>query len=124
MVARKLPTQMIARSLAPEDIRRRDYVAALYETWQILPCVIDGALRDVEPISVSLLPYPTAAPYRVVAVCLPFVFVEDAFGGGTSLDVRGVRLVRVGDRYAKRVWQALRSNGRRRCKRRRAKRRR
>ncbi|TWT98030.1 hypothetical protein Pla108_21850 [Botrimarina colliarenosi] len=100
----------LAKPLAPEDVRRGDYVAVLSEEYEYpaFAWLCDHSLtsRD-ELIRIRLRPRETEAPLRVVAACLPFVYVKPPKGDGRTLDLRSVRLVRLDRGYAQRVCRAV-----------------
>lgn len=100
----------LAKTLAPEDVRRGMYVAVLDQEYQY-PAIVwtcDDQMSDREEvIRVRLRPQDTEAPLRVCDACLPFVFVEPPRGKPSTLDLRSVRLVRIDRGYAKRVWKRL-----------------
>ncbi len=102
----------LAKTLAPEDVRRGDYVAVLSEEFEYAKFAwsCDLPLADAEQIiRVRFRPRETTGPLRVIDACLPFVFVKPAKGEGQTLDLRSVRLARLDRAYAKRVWKALAS---------------
>jgi len=102
----------VATPLAPEDIRRDQYVAVLDELHQFLPlrCVDEPDLHPPKPLSARFLPF-YVEPLTVIDVCLPFVAVRCPEGCVTMLDVRRCRLGRLRGRFARRV---LRQSRRRR----------
>ncbi|MFM9956526.1 MAG: hypothetical protein ACKVZJ_00480 [Phycisphaerales bacterium] len=89
-----------AREVAPEDIRRGDVVAVLRELDERVPFVCEDQYRTDTQIGTVrawiLPPYPRA--YRVLALSLPFVYVVDDEGDKRLLDLRQVRLARLGGR--------------------------
>lgn len=102
---------LLAVVVAPEDVRRGDFVAVLSETIEVpsffwndtLPCARGELVR------VRRVPTEDRAPLKVKAVCLPFVFVKQWNGQYQTLDVRLVRLVRLERPYAKTVWKSLKA---------------
>lgn len=114
------PPPTLAKTLAPEDVRVGDDVAVLDQEWEWPAhyCYDDPPLGAGPVVRVRLRPHEASPPLRVVAVCLPYVFVEPPRGDAVTLDARSVRFVRLDRRYAKRVRRSLkRCVGRKRRKR-------
>lgn len=85
-----------AREVAPEDIRRGDFIALLHELDENVPFLTAGdqCTAPVRVVRVWLLPrYPQA--FRVLAVSLPFVLIEEHDNDKRLLDVRQVRIARL-----------------------------
>lgn len=101
----------VSRPLAPEDVRPGDYIAVATEIFEHLPCHFGRAesVGPPAPLRVAWTPCDAGAPYRVSAVCLPFVLAQDADGAGRTLDVRRHRLVRLTERYGKKAFKRLRT---------------
>jgi len=101
----------LAKALAPEEIRRGDFVTPLYvvSEWPSWYWDDDDALhpRD-ELVRIRSTPCDEATPLEVIGVCLPFVLVETPQRDGKTLDVRRVRLARLDRTFAKRTRRALR----------------
>lgn len=89
---------MSARPIAPDDLRRGQYVAVLHEIrdYHYVNCE-SGTLRSAR---VSVTPPYTDYPVKVASVCLPYVFVEEANGDTDILDVRLNALALVPARFA------------------------
>ncbi len=101
----------IAARVAPEDLRRGDFVAILSEIieWpSFLWTETEPYSRD-EPVRVRRLDTEDRAPLKVKAICLPFVFAKLPNGQFRTIDIRLARLVRLERGYAKMVWKALRT---------------
>ncbi len=103
----------LAKPLAPEDVRVGDYVAPLEWTVQWpswMWCGDDSWSNDRTAVirAVWLPPGERQQPQKVLAACLPLVFVKSATGECETLDLRQVRLARLDCRYAKIVWRSLR----------------
>jgi hypothetical protein len=93
---------IMARSLAPEDIRVGAYVVTLHLQSQFL---LFNELPTGEPEiivhPVVRRPCETQLPRKVVSVCLPFVVVRNHERKTEMLDARSVRLARVSKEFAK-----------------------
>jgi len=100
----------MAATVAPEDVRRGDYVTVLNEVvefpswfWCELP-----SHAPEEPVRIRIMSIEAGTPLKVQAICLPFVFVRHPDGRLEAIDVRRVQLVRLGRSYARTVCKALR----------------
>ncbi|MEM7456972.1 MAG: hypothetical protein AAF456_21690 [Planctomycetota bacterium] len=99
----------VARMTAPEDVRVGDYIALLTETcqyptffWNTLD---NNVLPPEDPVLIKYKPHPDDGPYKVLSVCLPFVFVEQPNGCTRIFDVRQCELARVSDDFARMVFK-------------------
>src|SRR4051812_12943336 len=102
-----------AARVAPEDLRRGDFVAVLSEILEVPPFCWNDTLPSGQGELVRLRRLPTKdrVPLKVKAICLPFVFVKLPRGQFQTIDVRLASLVRLDKAYAKTVWKSLRSPG-------------
>jgi hypothetical protein len=99
----------VAATVAPEDLRCGDYVAILHEVVQ-LPSFFwrDAlALEPHEMVKMRCIPEGNGTPLKVEGLCLPFVFVKSPLRQWKTIDVRQVQLVRLRNKYAKKVWATL-----------------
>ena len=94
---------MIAQTVAPEDLRKGQFVAVLRRVIECFPFYCDEhrpVEERVRPVPVSFLPGGMPAVYRVEAVCVPFVLVERLGSGkARTLDLRRVQLASVDARF-------------------------
>lgn len=100
----------LAKALAPEDVRRGDYVTPLYVVAEVPSywwCDEWNHPRD-QPIRIRLTPPCQGIPLKVRSICLPFVLVKSATGDERSIDLRNCQLARLGKSHAKRVWKGIR----------------
>lgn len=105
------PATSLAVSVAPEDLRRGDFVGVLSEIVEVpsyLWCESALATPD-QMIRYRRLADEGGVPRRVKAICLPFVFVKLPSGDYQTIDLRSTELVRLDRRYAKVVWKSQRS---------------
>ncbi len=111
MKARGVDTDVAttAATVAPEDLRRGDYIAVLSEIVEVPSFFWSDSLSAArsELVRLRRLPTEDRVPLKVKAICLPFLFVKPPVGPHQTLDVRLVSLVRLEKRYAKHVWKAL-----------------
>ena len=99
----------LAKALAPEEIRRGDFVAMLYMVAEYPSWYWDDALQSREdPVRVRLMPGCEPQPLKVRRVCLPFVLVKTPEGARRTLDVRRFRLARLDRGFAGAAWKAYR----------------
>ncbi len=99
----------VAAMVAPEDLRRGDFVAVLSEVVELpsfLWCETLATDRS-ELVRLRRLPTDDRAPLKVKAICLPFIFVKLPKGQFRTIDVRLTSLVRLEKNYAKTVWKTL-----------------
>jgi hypothetical protein len=107
----------LAKGLAPEEIRRGDFVAPLYvvhewPSW-FWCCGDDSLYPREELVRTRSMPGEEAAPLKVIEICLPFVLVETAQREGKTLDVRQMGLARLDRRFARKARRAFRRRARR-----------
>lgn len=103
------PTSL-ARPIAPDDLRRGEYVAVLHEVCELPSfwCSDSGLMAPDQVIEITYRPLPEdREPLKIVALCLPFVFVKRPNGEHRTLDIRGCALVRLDREYARAVWKGL-----------------
>ena len=109
----KSEARMLARPLAPEDIRPGYHVAVLYVIGEHLSCAAlnEPSWRRVEPVRVQWLPplWIGRHPMKVIEVCLPYVLVKEADGDYQTLDVRRYRLARVTRKFGKAAFERVRA---------------
>ncbi|MBX7166831.1 MAG: hypothetical protein K1X74_10910 [Pirellulales bacterium] len=111
MTTRPLHTEcsFLAASIAPEDLRRGDFVAVLSEIVELPSFLWNDTWpsgRD-ELVRLRCLPAEGRIPQKVKAVCLPFVFVKLPCGKFQTIDIRLTKLVRLEEEYARTVWKAM-----------------
>jgi len=110
----------LAETVAPEDLCVGDYVAILNEINEypsFLWCRDPELNPPHEPIRVQWRACDGGKPFKVRAVCLPFVLLKNPNGKHKSIDIRGVQLVRLSREYAKRTWSVMRKKRKRRRRR-------
>jgi hypothetical protein len=107
--------ESLAKALAPEEIRRGDFVAPLYVIgeWPSWYWDDDALHSREEPVRVRLTPFDEARPLKVRRVCLPFVLVRTPAGEERTLDVRRFRLARLHRKFAGAAWRAYRKAAKR-----------
>jgi hypothetical protein len=96
--------------VAPEDLRRGDFIAVLSEIVELPSFLWTETLPSARDKLVRLRRLPTEdrAPLKVKAICLPFIFVKLPSSQFQTIDVRLASLVRLEKDYAKTVWKLLR----------------
>jgi hypothetical protein len=101
----------LAKALAPEDIRRGDFVTPLYVIAE-MPSFwwrCDGyTLPADQPVRIRLTPSTEGAPLKVRSVCVPFVLAKTACGELRTLDLRTCQLARLNRAHGKQAWKAVR----------------
>ena len=100
----------LSKTLAPEDVRRGQYVTVLNELWEI-PSFFwcDGvlSLAPEAPVRMQLLAREAGVPLKVKRICLPFVLAKHPRGAMRALDLRRCQLARLEGEYARAAWRAL-----------------
>ena len=101
----------LARPLAPEDVRRGDYVVLLYEiieypSWYWCDDATFAAREEV--VRICHTPRDEPTPLKVRSACLPFVLVAQPCGRQRSLDLRRCRVARLDKRFARTAWKGCR----------------
>jgi hypothetical protein len=99
----------LARVVSGEDLNIGDDVAVLNESIEFPSCFWDcdfGALSPYEPVRVRYSSRNPGVPYRVEAICLPFVFLKSPDKTHRTIDTRLVQLVRLSGEYARCVRKA------------------
>ena len=101
---------MLAARVAPEDLRRGDFVAVLSEIVQIPSFLWSATLSCAqdELIRLHMLPTEDRVPLKIKSICLPYIFVKQPGGEFQTLDVRLASLARLEKSYANTVWKSLR----------------
>ena len=88
----------VAATLAPEDVARGEFVALLNITYELPTYMWDAAqalLPVDELVRLQMIPSDAGTPLRVFGICLPFVYVKNAAGELTTLDLRRQQIVRL-----------------------------
>ena len=93
-----------AKLLHPEDISVGDDVTLAIESYDypsFVWCMTDPAIMPPDQtIRLSFIPSEVSKPFKVVAVCLPFVLCEKVDGKFRTFDVRKVQLMRLAPGFA------------------------
>jgi hypothetical protein len=102
----------VAKALAPEDIACGDYLIATRVDVELVPCPDADSVRTggVGVVRLSLTPW-NLGPWRVLAVNLPAVLVEDVKGAREIMDSRRWRFARVAPAFGKRAFKAIGKKG-------------
>jgi hypothetical protein len=67
-----------------------------------------AALPADELVRIPYKPSDAGQPYKVIAVCLPFVYVKRPKGGVNVIDTRQQQLVRLDPDRSRSVWKQMR----------------
>lgn len=101
----------LAASVAGEDLCVGDDVAILNQILEFPSFLWDydaAILSPHEWVRIPRAARGAGTPFRVRAICLPFVFLKAPNGKSRTVDIRQVQLVRLDKSYAKLVRKALR----------------
>jgi hypothetical protein len=100
----------VATRIAGEDIAKGDYVTILSEIIE-LPSYLWSNSAISQPVDelvrLRYLPSEAGAPYKVVAVCLPFVYAKAPKGNLTAFDTRQQQLVRLDRDNGRSLWKQM-----------------
>ncbi len=100
-----MTTKTLSRRIrAPEDIRVGDYVVKSLTHYQLVPSCLEASVTGeaIEPIRLTGWSCAAGEPYKVLAVCLPFVVVRCCtYNVRESIDTRQHVLMKVTKAYAK-----------------------
>jgi len=101
----------VAARIAGEDIAKGDFVTILSEIIE-LPSFLWScsglSLPTDEPVRSRYLPRAAGEPHKVVAVCLPFVYVRRPKGKLIAFDTRQHQLVRLDRDNGRSLWKQMR----------------
>ncbi|MGI9515586.1 MAG: hypothetical protein ACR2NP_00950 [Pirellulaceae bacterium] len=122
MVQKTVNTQIadsacpVASLVAGEDIRVGEYYAQMSLTCEYpsycWPFTDPSTTRVDEPVRITYRSGVANGPYRVKAICLPFVLVKCPSGSRLLLDLRHSQLARVDIKFARQVWKAQKKDDR------------
>ena|SRR5208283_1533592 len=101
-----------ASRVAGEDLACGDYVSLLNETVDLPSFLWDScgaALLPHELVRLRVIPANAGHPRKVIAICLPFVYVKTPSGEMAVIDTRRTQLVRLNRKCAKVIWKELQS---------------
>lgn len=109
---KEFQTTVVAR-LSGEDIQKGDFITVSTEMMEMPSffwCCSDTALPVDEPVRLRFVPEAAGQPFKVVAVCLPFVYAKNSSGKLTTFDVRQQQLVRLDRSCARKIWKRLKAS--------------
>ena len=98
----------VAARIAGEDIKPGDFVTVLNELreWPSFMWSCSGiSMPHDELVSIRCMPFDAGEPHKVIAVCLPFVYVKQTKGDVFPIDTRQQQLVRLDPANARLVWK-------------------
>ena len=103
-------TTTVAARVHGEDIQQADFVAVLNEIVEYASCCWNYSeltLPADQPVRIRYMPHDAGEPYKVIAICLPFVYAKRPKGGVETFDIRKRQLVRLNGETARAVWKRL-----------------
>ena len=101
----------VAARIAGEDIQQGDYVTVLSEVVELPSFLWSNSgmtLPMDEPVRARFAPRDAGQPYKVVTVCLPFVYTKRPNGKMITFDTRQQQLVRLDPESGRQVWKHMR----------------
>jgi hypothetical protein len=102
----------VAARVAGEDIACGDFVAVMNEIVELpsfLWSCTGVSLAADEPVRIRHVANDAGQPYKVIGVCLPFVYAKTHRGGVVAIDTRQRQLVRLDQACASAVWKKMKS---------------
>lgn len=102
----------VASRIAGEDIACGDFVTVtsrIVEAPSFLWHHSETWLAPEEPVRIRFFAEDAGQPYKVIGVCLPFVYVKKYCGSLLILDTRQRQLVRLDRECARAIWKELKS---------------
>lgn len=103
----------VAARIAGEDLQPGDFVTALTEIVELpsfLWCCDTAATSKDELVRLRYLPFEAGEPFKVIAICLPFVYTKRSNGKLKTFDTRRQQLVRLDKGSGKKIWQRMQRN--------------
>lgn len=113
----------VAARVAGEDIRSGDFVTVLTEVVEFPTFMWSCSAATLpvdELVQLCYKPYDAGVPFKVVTVCLPFVYAKRPKGELSILDIRKKQLIRLDRRTARGVWAILSESKKKKKKRKKA----
>ena len=98
----------LAQSVAPEDLQIGDFITVLSVVRELPPFLwsnCEFSLPPDELVRLKCVPEGAGLPMKVIAVCLPFVYVRCAGRTVQILDLRFAQVVRLDRKCAKEIWR-------------------
>ena len=91
-----------SRAIGPEDVKRGDFVTVTHTMHEYLQDLCPSLPEDdVKIVRVTVMSEEAGQAKRVIAVCLPFILVEDIANKRASLDLRRHRIARLSKGYGR-----------------------
>ncbi len=100
----------VAARIAGEDIKPGDFVTVLNELYEWPSFMWSGSgisLPADELVTIRHMPNDAGELHKVIAVCLPFVYVKQTQGDVFPIDTRQQQLVRLDRAIAQLVWRQM-----------------
>ncbi len=103
----------LAQCVAGEDLQLGEFISILTTTTEFLSHLWDHCDRSLAPedvVRVRYIPARAGQPLKIVAICLPFVYVQGVNKKVEVLDLRLTQVVRLNRECAKEVWKLTKSD--------------
>jgi hypothetical protein len=100
--------QTVSRRLAAEDIQVGSDITVVQQISELVSFLWMGDTSPEgreQPVFYRHTPCNSGEPYRVLAICLPFVFTEDISGEAATLDLRQCEVTQLTAGYVEAVRQ-------------------
>jgi len=102
------PQHTVTRRIAAEDLTVGSFVTVVQQVTEVISfywCGETPAVAREQPVQYQHTPSNAGVPYKVLSICLPFVFAEDLNGDSITFDVRRCELAELTNDYVKTVKQ-------------------
>lgn len=102
-------TTVVTR-LAGEDIQPGDFITVSSEVVEVPSyfwCCDSSALAKDELVRLRYIPRESGEPYKVITVCLPFVYAKSSKGAMATFDIRKHQLVKLEKVTGKKIWKRM-----------------
>ncbi|MFO0941128.1 MAG: hypothetical protein U0930_10200 [Pirellulales bacterium] len=102
-------TRVVTR-IAGEDIQPGDFITISSEVIELPSyfwCCDSLATAKDELIRLRFIPRESGEPYKVITVCLPFVYAKRSTGKLVTFDIRKHQLVKLDQSSGKKVWKRM-----------------
>jgi hypothetical protein len=107
--AKSVPQPTLAARVSGEDLACGDYVGVLSQIVEFPSFFWDSctSANPGELVRMQVIPHDAGTPLKVLAICLPFIYVKSPQGVLQTLDTRKSQLARLDRRCAKLICRRL-----------------
>lgn len=102
----------VAARVAGEDLKPGDYIALSRETLELPSffwCGTSTMGSQDEPVRIHLLSRDSGSPFKIITVCLPFIYAKKPSGAIVTFDLRRSELLRLDASKGRKVFKLLKA---------------